>query len=56
MGTVSSTKVVVYRLDIAKKQPFRFSLGLVEQTENILVRVHASDGLYGTGEGAPLWR
>ena len=55
MRNVTITEVVVYKLDIAKKQPFRFSLGLVEQTENILVRVHASDGLYGTGEGAPLW-
>jgi L-alanine-DL-glutamate epimerase-like enolase superfamily enzyme len=51
----SITEIVVYRLDIAKKQPFRFSLGMVEQTENILVRVYSSDGLYGTGEGAPLW-
>jgi len=56
MEDVFVTKVEIYKLDIAKKQPFRFSLGLLEQTENILVRVYCSDGLYGTGEGAPLWQ
>ena len=56
MENVSITRVEIYKLDIAKKHPFRFSLGVVEQTENIVVRVYSSDGLYGTGEGAPLWQ
>jgi L-alanine-DL-glutamate epimerase-like enolase superfamily enzyme len=50
------TKVEIYKLDIDRKQPFKFSLGVLEKTENILARVHSSDGLYGTGEGAPLWQ
>ena len=45
MENVLVTKVEIYKLDITKKQPFRFSLGLLEQTENILIRVYCSDGL-----------
>lgn len=49
------TKIDIYKFNIRYNQPFRFSLGLLENAENILVRIHADNGLYGLGEGAPIW-
>ena len=48
------TKVEIYKLNIARQTQFRIAIGVFDEVQNILVRIHASDGLYGLGEGAPL--
>ncbi len=48
------TKVEIYKLNIARQNQFRIAIGVFDEVQNILVRIHASDGLYGVGEGAPL--
>lgn len=52
--TPTITRVEIYKLNVALHEPFVISLGTSYQAENILVRVHSSDGLSGLGEGSPL--
>ena len=49
------TRIDIYKLDIPLRVPFRFALGLLEHTENVLVQIHSSDGTYGLGEASPIW-
>ena len=48
------TKVEIYKLNIPRQTQFRIAIGVFEEVQNLLVRIHAGDGLYGLGEGAPL--
>ena len=48
------TKIEIYKLNIPRETPFRIAIGVFDEVQNILVRVQASDGVYGLGEGAPL--
>jgi len=47
------TKVEVVKLNIPYKEPFVISLGVISEATNVVVRIHSSDGLTGTGECAP---
>ena len=47
-------RVDIYKLNINRSSPFRISLGTWTHVENILVRVHTSDGFYGLGEASPI--
>ncbi|WP_430814817.1 mandelate racemase/muconate lactonizing enzyme family protein [Carboxylicivirga sp. RSCT41] len=47
------TKVEVIKLNIPYKEPFVISLGVIPSATNVVVRIHCSDGLIGTGECAP---
>ena len=49
------TRIDIYKLDIPLRAPFRFALGLLDHTENVLVQIHCSDGSYGLGEASPIW-
>ena len=55
MKTMPITKIDIFKLDIRFHKPFRVSLGISDAAKNILVRIHTDDGLYGLGEGAPIW-
>jgi L-alanine-DL-glutamate epimerase-like enolase superfamily enzyme len=48
------TKIDIYRLNISRSAPFRLALGTWTHVENILIRIHSSDGVYGLGEGSPI--
>ncbi len=48
------TRIDIYKLNIGLHEPFVISLGTSHRAENLLVRVHTSDGLTGLGEGSPL--
>jgi L-alanine-DL-glutamate epimerase-like enolase superfamily enzyme len=48
------TRIDVFKLDIARQEAFRISLGVMDVVQNILIRIYSDDGLYGIGEGAPL--
>jgi L-alanine-DL-glutamate epimerase-like enolase superfamily enzyme len=48
------TKIEIYKLNIPRQTQFRIAIGVFEEVQNLLVRIHAGDGLYGLGEGAPL--
>ena len=48
------TEIEIYKLNIARQTQFRIAIGVFDTVQNILVRIHASDGRYGLGEGAPL--
>jgi len=47
------TKVEVFKLNIPYKEPFVISLGVIPEATNVVVRLHTSSGLIGTGECAP---
>ncbi len=47
------TKVEVIKLNLPYKEPFVISLGVITEATNVVVRIHTSDGLTGTGECAP---
>lgn len=55
MGNTIINKIIVYKLDIPFNKPARISLGTILRAENVLVQIYSSDGLVGTGEGAPIW-
>jgi len=48
------TRVDIYKMNVALHEPFVISLGTSYRAENLLVRVHTSEGLVGLGEGSPL--
>ena len=48
------TRVDIYKMNVSLHEPFVISLGTSYRAENLLVRVHTSDGLVGLGEGSPL--
>lgn len=48
-------KIDVFRLNISLKAPVSIAIGTIEEAKNILVKIYTSDGLHGTGEGAPFW-
>ncbi|MEN8228551.1 MAG: dipeptide epimerase [Bacteroidota bacterium] len=47
------TKVEIIKLNIPYKEPFVISLGVISEATNVVVRIHTSSGLTGTGECAP---
>ncbi len=48
------TCVEIFRANLPLKRPFRISLGLIDVTDTVFVRVHGEDGHYGMGEANPL--
>ena len=54
MNPPALTKIELFKLDIPWKEPFRVSLGVITTANNILMRMHTSDGLTGLGEASPL--
>lgn len=52
--TPTITRIDIYKLNVALHEPFVIALGTSYRAENLLVRVHTSDGLCGLGEGSPL--
>lgn len=53
MKTPTITKIDIYKLSIPLSRPYRTALGLFDHANNIIVRIHSSDGFYGIGEGCP---
>lgn len=47
------TRVEIIKLNIPYKEPFVISLGVIPEATNVVVRIHSSDGMVGTGECAP---
>lgn len=48
------TKIEIYKFNIPFAKPYRIALGWINSAENILIRIHTSDELYGVGEGSPI--
>lgn len=53
MDNLKIEKIEVIELKIALKEPISISLGTSHLVENIIIRIHADNGLVGTGEGSP---
>ncbi|MEZ4905950.1 MAG: dipeptide epimerase [Spirosomataceae bacterium] len=49
------TKIEVFKFNIPLQAPVTIAIGTIEEARNILVKIHTTDGLFGTGEGAPFW-
>lgn len=54
MSRSTITKIEIFKLNIRLATPYRIALGLIETADNLLVRLHTADGLYGLGEGSPI--
>jgi len=48
-------RIEVYKFNIPLQAPVTIAIGTIEEARNILVKIHTSDGFFGTGEGAPFW-
>ena len=53
MSNAAITKVDIIKVNIPYKEPFVISLGVIPEATNVVVRIHSSTGLTGTGECAP---
>jgi L-alanine-DL-glutamate epimerase-like enolase superfamily enzyme len=53
MSKLVIDKIEVIELNIALKEPITISLGTIELAENIIIKIHASNGLIGIGEASP---
>jgi L-alanine-DL-glutamate epimerase-like enolase superfamily enzyme len=47
------TQIEIFRLQVPLKYPFVISLGTIHHADNIIVKIHTDDGIFGTGEGCP---
>jgi L-Ala-D/L-Glu epimerase len=54
MNHLRIDNIEVIKLNIALKEPVVISLGAIYKTENILIKIHADNGLTGIGEASPL--
>ena len=53
MSSAAITKVDIIKVNIPYKEPFVISLGVIPEATNVVVRIHTSLGITGTGECAP---
>ena len=53
MNTPVIDKVEIIELNIALKEPITISLGTFSLAENIIIKIHASNGMVGIGEASP---
>ena len=53
MNKASISGIEIIKLNIPYKEPFVISLGVIPEATNVVIRIHSSDGLRGTGECAP---
>ena len=53
MKRTAITGIEIIKLNIPYKEPFVISLGVIREATNVVVRIHTSIGLTGTGECAP---
>ena len=53
MENLKIDKTEVIELNIALKEPISISLGTVHLAENIIIKIHADNGLVGIGEASP---
>lgn len=54
MSCSTITRIEIFKLNIRLSKPYRIALGMIETADNLLVRLHTADGLYGLGEGSPI--
>lgn len=54
MNRLKIEKTEIFKLNIPLKEPTTISLGTIYKTENILIKIHTSNGLTGIGEASPL--
>lgn len=48
--SIKITSVDLFKLNIPLKFPFKISLGVSEEANNVLVRINTNEGIYGFGE------
>ena len=54
MKAPTITRIEVFKLNVGLLAPFRIALGVIDCCQNILVRIHSGERIYGLGEGAPV--
>ena len=52
-NNIHITRIHIYRAEIPFKEPFEIALGLLEKAQFHFIRIHTSEGIYGTGQTAP---
>jgi L-alanine-DL-glutamate epimerase-like enolase superfamily enzyme len=50
------TSVEIFKADVPLKEPFRISIMVTTDANNIFVRINTDEGIHGVGEGSPTWR
>ncbi len=51
--SIKITDIEIFKLNIPLKNPFIISLGTIIAANNIIVKIHTNQGIYGIGEGCP---
>lgn len=46
-------QIDIYKLNIKRKEPTKISIGILDKAENIAIKITATNGIYGWGEGSP---
>ena len=52
-SSLKITKVAIYKMTIPLKSPFAISLGAITHAENIVIKIHTNQSIYGIGECSP---
>lgn len=50
---IKITAIEIFRLNIPLKEPFIISLGTITDANNIIVKIHTNQEIYGIGEACP---
>jgi len=51
--SIKITDIEIFKLNIPLKNPFIISLGTITAANNIIIKIHTNQGIYGIGEGCP---
>lgn len=52
-SSLKITRVAIYKMTIPLKSPFVISLGAITHAENIAIKIHTNQNIYGIGECSP---
>lgn len=52
-SSLQITKIQIYKMTIPLKSPFVISLGPITHAENIIIKIHTNQDIYGIGECSP---
>ena len=49
------TSIDIYKSDIELKEPFRIAIMEITAAHSIFIKINTDEGIYGVGEGSPMW-
>ena len=50
------TKVEIIKANLALKEPFVIATMNIQHAQNVIIKIHTDEDMYGIGEASPFWR